>query len=99
MKRIGIAASRISKGSLRFYNLYVVLISFLFSLLLFVVAGLSVFLAIGIVSFFGHETMTEELRNNWATIMSLCAKALGLAVIIFNFIALAINLKWTRNKN
>lgn len=99
MKRIGIAASRISKGSLRFYNLYVVLISFLFSLLLFVVAGLSVFLAIGIVSFFGHETMTEELRNNWATIMSLCAKALGLAVVIFNIIALAINLKWTRNKN
>lgn len=99
MKRIGIAASRISKGSLKFYNLYVVLISFLFSLLLFVIAGLSVFLAIGIVSFFGHETMTEELRSHWTTIMSICLKALGLAVIVFNIVALAINLKLSRNKS
>lgn len=99
MKRIGIAASRISKGSTRLYNLYVVLISFLFSLLLFLIAGLSVFMAIGIVAFFGHETMTEDLRNNWTTIMSICAKALGLAVVVFNIIALAINLKLTRNKN
>ncbi len=99
MKRIGFFASRVSKGSLRHYNLYVVLISFLFSLLLFVLAGFSVFLAIGIVSFFGHETMTEDLRNNWSTIMTLCAEALGLAVIIFNVVAMAINLKFTRNKD
>ncbi len=93
MKRIGIAASRISKGNVVHYNLCVVGISLLVSLFLFLIAGLAVLLAIGLVAFFGHETMTEELRNNWTTIMSLCARALGLAVVVFNIVALAINIK------
>ena len=93
MKRIGIAASRISKGNLAHYNFYVVLISLIVSLFLFLVAGLAVFLAIGVIAFFGHETMTDELTNNWTTIMSVCLKALGMTVVIFNVVALTINLK------
>jgi len=45
MKRIGIAASKISKGNLALYNFCVVLISVLFSLSIFVVAGSTVIFA------------------------------------------------------
>ena len=99
MKRIGMAASRISKGNLRLYNIYVVLISLLFSILLFFIAGLAVVLAIGIVMLFGPETMTEELRENWQTVTTVCLQTLVLAVVVFNSVALVVNMKLVRHQD
>ena len=44
MLRIGIAASKMSKGSLLSYNLYVILIACLFSLFIFLICGFSILL-------------------------------------------------------
>ena len=96
MKRIGMAASRISKGNVRLYNIYVVLISLIVSIFLFLIAGLAVLLAIGIVMLFGPETMTEELRENWQTVTTVCVQALLLVVVVFNMIALIANMKLAR---
>lgn len=93
MKRIGMAASRISKGNVRLYNTYVILISMLFSVFLFLIVGLAVILAIGIVMLFGPETMTQELRDNWQTVTRMCGQALTLVVVVFNAIAIVVNMK------
>ncbi|MBZ0166441.1 MAG: hypothetical protein K8I00_06510 [Candidatus Omnitrophica bacterium] len=99
MKRIGMAASRISKGNVRLYNTYVILISLLFSIFLFFIVGLAVILAIGIVMLFGPETMTQELRDNWQTVTRMCGQALALVVVVFNAIAIVVNMKLVkRNK-
>lgn len=99
MKRIGMAASRISKGDVRLYNLYVVLISLLVSIFLFFIAGLAVILAIGIIMLFGPETMTEELRDNAPKVTRMCVQALLLVVVMFNLAGIAINAKLVkRNK-
>lgn len=93
MKRIGMAASRISKGNVRLYNTYVILISLLFSIFLFFIVGLAVILAIGIVMLFGPETMTQELRDSWQTVTRMCGQALALVVVVFNAIAIVVNVK------
>ncbi|MCA9395308.1 MAG: hypothetical protein KC900_13995 [Candidatus Omnitrophica bacterium] len=98
MKRIGMAASRISKGDVRLYNIYVVLISVTFSILLFFIAGMAVILAIGIIMVFGPETMTQELRNNWQTVTRMCVQALLVAVLVFNVVGMIINMKIVNRK-
>ncbi|NLE64606.1 MAG: hypothetical protein GX606_01675 [Elusimicrobia bacterium] len=52
MIRIGIAASKIAKGDLFRYNLHVVVLSFLVSLLLFFLSGFVLFLVLSILSLF-----------------------------------------------
>lgn len=99
MKRIGMAASRISKGDVRLYNIYVVLISVTVSLFLFIIAGMAVMLAIGIIIFFGPETMTQELRDNWQTVTRMCVQALLLAVLVFNLVGMVINMKIVKREN
>ena len=98
MKRIGMAASRISKGDVRLYNIYVVLISVKFSILLFFIAGMAVILAIGIIMVFVPETMTQELRNNWQTVTRMCVQALLVAVLVFNVVGMIINMKIVNRK-
>lgn len=96
MKRIGMAASRISKGDVRLYNIYVILISLLFSILLFFIAALAVVLAIGIIMLFGPETMTQELRDNWQTVIRMCTQALLIVVVMFNLAGIIINMKFVK---
>ena len=50
MLRIGIAASKMSKGSLFNYNLYVILIACLFSIFVFFICGFSILLIVFLVS-------------------------------------------------
>ena len=49
MLRIGIAASKMSKGCLSSYNLYVILISCLISLFIFFISGFSILLFIFLI--------------------------------------------------
>ena len=60
MKRIGIAASTISKGNLFLYNFYVVLIAMLFSLFIFIIAGSIVIFALAIIKYVGTEIIGVE---------------------------------------
>ena len=68
MERIGIAASKISKGNLLFYNCYVVLISSLFSFFIFVLTGATVFFALVIISYLGVGIIGLDFERSWPTI-------------------------------
>ena len=98
MKRIGIAASKISKGNLTLYNVYVVLISALFSLFIFIVAGSTIIFAIAIIKYVGNEIMGAELERSWQSILAVCMVSLTIVITLFNLFAISKNLKLPRMK-
>jgi len=93
MKRIGIVSSRISKGNRALYNLYVVLISLLFSIFVFVIAGSTVIFALAIIKYVGTEIIGLEFENSWKSILSVCMVSLTVVVTLFNLFAILINFK------
>lgn len=98
MKRIGIVASKISKGNLAVYNFYVVLISFLFSLCIFVIAGSTVIFATAIIRYIEAEIMGAESEKSWGSILSVCMISLTVVTTLFNVFALSVNLKLQKMK-
>ena len=93
MKRIGIVSSRISKGNRALYNLYVVLISILLSIFIFVIAGSTVIFALAIIKYIGVEIMGLEFEKSWKSILSICMVSLTVVVTLFNLFAILINFK------
>jgi len=93
MKRIGIAASKMSKGSLVLYNFYVILISILFSLFIFIIAGSTVIFALAIIRYVGNEIIGVDFDKNWRSIFTVCMVSLTVVTTLFNLFAIIINLK------
>ena len=98
MKRIGITASRISKGNLALYNLYVVLIAILFSFSIFVLAGSTVIFALVVIKYVATEIMGVEFEKSWRSIMAVCMVSLTVVITLFNLCAIIINLKLPKFK-
>ena len=98
MERIGIAASKIAKGNLFLYNLFVVLISFLFSLLIFLLAGSSLFISLLIINSINEGEMPQNLEKMWTSVMLVCMISLTIVVSIFNLFAILKNIKLTKNR-
>lgn len=96
MKRIGIAASKISKGNVPLYNLYVVLISCLFSFFIFIAAGATIALALMLIGYTGTEIMGVEFKKDWSMIMTVCMTALTIIIALFNIFAILINVRISR---
>ncbi|MBN1870199.1 MAG: hypothetical protein JW847_06480 [Candidatus Omnitrophica bacterium] len=99
MKRIGIAASKISKGNLALYNIYVVLISALFCLFIFIVAGSTIVFALAIIMYVGNEIMDTGLDRNWQSIMTVCMVSLTVVITLFCLFSIVINLRFPRLKD
>jgi hypothetical protein len=97
MKRIGIAASKIAKGSIVLYNSYVVLISIFFSVFIFVIAGATVVFSIGIISYVAKEILPFE--RNWESILRICMISLTVIIVLFNIMAISMNLKFLKRRN
>ena len=93
MERIGLAASRMAKGSLVWYNIYVVIISFLFSLFIFLVAGSSVMFSLIIIHYIGSEVMSVDFFKDWSTVLTVCLVGLSVLMGLFNLIAISKNMK------
>ena len=98
MERIGIAASKMAQGNLVLYNLYVILISFLFSLFLFLIAGSSILIAIMIISYAARGHLPSDLERNWFDVVKVCMITLTVVVSIFNLCAILKNVKLRVNK-
>ena len=98
MERIGIAASKISKGNLFLYNLNVVLISFLFSLFIFVIAGSTVLFALMIIGYVAGEIKGADFDKKWFSIFSICMVTLTILIGLFNLFAISRNLKFKKGK-
>ncbi len=93
MKRIGIAASKISKGNVPLYNLYVVLIACVFSLFVFIAAGATIALALMLIGYVGAEIVGAEFKKDWSLVMMICMTTLTIVVVLFNIFAILINVR------
>lgn len=98
MLRIGIAASKMSKGGLLSYNLYVVLIACLFSLFVFLVCGFSILLFVFLVSLILHALKPADFHAGWVPMYKFCLIVLAFVVGIFNMVAIFKNIQFTKNK-
>ncbi len=98
MRRIGIAASKMSKGSLLSYNFYVVLITCLFSLLVFLICGLSILLIVFLISLCLHALGSDQPHTGWVHMFKICLIVLAFVVGIFDIIAIVMNVQLTKKK-
>jgi len=96
MLRIGIAASKLSKGCLLTYNLYVILIATLFSLILFLISGVSILLIVFLISLILHAIKPDEIHSSWVHMFKICLISLGCVVGILNIIAIIKNIQWAK---
>ncbi|MCX5680691.1 MAG: hypothetical protein NT079_00075 [Candidatus Omnitrophica bacterium] len=97
MQRIGIAASHIAKGNLLLYNFFVVLISFLFSLLIFVISGMAIVFGLALVAYLTQTPSIIDLKHGVISPIPICLIFLGMVISIFNLYAIGINIKIRRN--
>ena len=93
MKRIGVAASKMAKGNIAFYNFYVVLIAVLFSLFIFIVAGAIVIFSLIVIHYLGEELLPVSLKENWSSILMECMVSLTVVVTLFTLFAILKNIK------
>ena len=98
MKRIGFAASKMAKGNLALYNFYVILISILFSLFVFVVAGATIVFALVILTYVGEEVMIFPHKKDWFTILTVCLVSLTIVTSAFTGMAVLKNFKFSKKK-
>lgn len=98
MLRIGIAASKMSKGSLLNYNLCVILIACLFSLFIFLICGVSIFLIVLMISILLNAFRPSDVHMEWAHMLKPCLIILAVVVVVFNVIAIFKNVQWTKKK-
>ena len=93
MKRIGIASSKIAKGNIFIYNMYVILFTCLVALLLFFVVGCVVTFALILISYIGNEITHFEFADKWETVFLVSIGCLTIVISIFSVMSLAKNLK------
>ncbi len=98
MERIGLAASKIAKGNLFLYNGYVILLSFLFSFLIFVLAGSSLGIALIIIGYIANGFLPQNFEKDWTSVMRVCMISLTVMISLFNLFAILKNIKFSRNK-
>ncbi|MCA9398977.1 MAG: hypothetical protein KC618_04450 [Candidatus Omnitrophica bacterium] len=97
MERIGIAASKIAKGNLLLYNGYVILISFLLLLFLFVMVGSTVLFALIIIDYIVTEVAHVPFHKNRSFIYTVCMITLGVIMGIFHLVAVFKNIKFKKD--
>ena len=98
MERIGIAASKMSPDSLFLYNFYVILLSFLFSLLILLVAGATVVFSLIIIRYVTSEIMGLQVFEDWTKILTVCMTGLSILTGLFNLAAISKNIRLTKLK-
>ena len=98
MLRIGIAASKMSKGGLLSYNLYVILIACLLSLFIFFICGFFILLIVFLVSLILHALNPADFHEGWVPMSKFCLIVLAVVVGVFNLVAIFKNIQLTNNK-
>ncbi len=98
MERIGIAASKIAKGNLLLYNFFVIVLSFLFSLLIFILAGTSILIALVLIKVISLGYAPQNLGQEWTSVMLVCMISLTNIVSIFNLCAIMKNIKFSKSR-
>jgi len=98
MQRIGIAASKMAQGNLLKYNLFVVVISCLFSMLIFLVCGFTVLAALFLISLALRVFILSDSSGNWIHVVKMSMAALGAVIGALNILAILKNIKISKNR-
>lgn len=93
MRRIGIAASKMARGNLPKYNVFVIVIAFLCSLLLFFICGFAILAALFLVSLVCRPFLPPEFNAAAPAIVRVCLVALAVVIGILNVLAVIKNVK------
>ena len=93
MKRIGIVASKVAKDNLLLYNFYVVLLSSLLSLLIFLLSAFAVLVGLALIAFITRGFMTLDLRAGLSSVLTVAMVTLAVVVGCINLAAVLINIK------
>ncbi len=93
MERIGIAASKISQGNLFFYNCYVLVISFLMAVLLFLLAGSAIFSGLWVIRLLVGPFVPTMSQREWNLVFCYSLSALTVLVACVFLIAILKNVK------
>ncbi len=93
MERIGLAASKMAQGNLLKYNLFVVGISCLFAIFLFVISGFSVLAALFLISLILRSLLPPEFSSNWVQVVKMSLISLAVVIGILNVLAIIKNIK------
>jgi len=93
MKRIGIAASHIAKDDLVIYNVFVIILSFLLSLLIFCVSAFSILVGIAFTSYVTRGFMAIDAG---AGLFQFTFFGLAAVVGLINLTAVLVNIKLKR---
>lgn len=96
MERIGIAASKIAKGNLFLYNVYVIVLSFLLSLLLFLLAGSAIFLGLWVIRLVIGPFIPSMSQKLWNVIFSFSLISLTFVVTAVSLVAVSKNIKFKK---
>ena len=94
MERIGIAASKMAKGNLFLYNIWVVIISFLFSFFIFSIGGSAIAIALILIAYSTQKVMPVNFEKEWISIGLLCMISLVAVIGGFCLIAISRNIKF-----
>ncbi|VAX36167.1 hypothetical protein MNBD_UNCLBAC01-451 [hydrothermal vent metagenome] len=87
-----------SKGNASLYNAYVVLIVFLFSTFIFVVAGASVVFALAITAYFSNEVIGFTQNRTLSSMLTVCMISLTVVIGLFNLCAISMNIRLPKNE-
>lgn len=98
MERIGIAASKIAKGNLFVYNMFVILIATLFSLLVFFIAGCAIVITLVLFVYLSNRGVPPDLeQGGWMPVMTICMICFAVVVCLLNLFAIGTNIKFKKN--
>ncbi|MFT5169438.1 MAG: hypothetical protein ACI9F2_000543 [Lysobacterales bacterium] len=98
MKRIGVAASKIAKDNYWLYHIYVVIISSIVSLFIFLVTGVVVAFALVILAYISSELMEFDFQQRQMSILLSCMVSLTIVIVIFNILAISRNIRLPNDK-
>lgn len=97
MERIGIAASKVAKGNFFIYNLFVILLSSLLSLLIFFIAGCAIVITLVLLAYLNSGGRPLDLEDGWMSIMLVCMICLAVIIFLLDLCAIFKNIKLKRN--
>ncbi|HPB68704.1 MAG TPA: hypothetical protein PLT76_00890 [Candidatus Omnitrophota bacterium] len=96
MERIGLAASKVAKGNLVVYNLIVILLSFLYCSLMFLIAGATILFSLIVLGYIVSGLLPQDYGQDWWAVIRLCMLLLTGIVAIVNLYAVGRNFKFKR---
>jgi len=98
MRRIGIAASKMAKDNLLTYNLFVILISFLFSVIVFFICAVVILLVVLLTSVILHAVNPADFHSGWVHMFKICLFILAFVVGVFTLTAILKNVQFTKKR-